>query len=94
MEASALPVSDKPVTLAFKGGFSIGKPGQGGPSGLPKKPVPLTLAFSMDDGGEGDEDGAANETTTTEDPKGLSGRWETVARAGWLTDTGCCSCRC
>ncbi|KAL1947461.1 hypothetical protein VTO73DRAFT_14422 [Trametes versicolor] len=69
VEASALPVSDKPVTLAFKGGFSIGKPGQGGPAGLPKKPVPLTQAFSMDDGGEGDEDGAANETTTTEDPK-------------------------
>ncbi|KAI0831791.1 hypothetical protein BC628DRAFT_1486301 [Trametes gibbosa] len=64
--ASALPVSDKPVTLAFKGGFSMGKPGQAGPS---KKPAPLSQAFSMDDGAEGEDDATANETTTTEDPK-------------------------
>ncbi|KAH9857720.1 hypothetical protein C2E23DRAFT_805452 [Lenzites betulinus] len=64
--ASALPVSDKPVTLAFKGGFSMGKPGQAGPS---KKPAPLSQAFSMDDGAEGEDDAATNETTTTEDPK-------------------------
>lgn len=92
MEASALPVSDKPVTLNFKGGFSMGKPGLAGPSGLAKKPAPL--AFSLDDGAEGEDETAANETTTTEDPKGLSGRWETVASAGWLTESGCCSCRC
>ncbi|KAI0373364.1 hypothetical protein BV20DRAFT_1042175 [Pilatotrama ljubarskyi] len=69
VEASALPVSDKPVTLNFKGGFSINKPGQAGPSGPAKKPAPLSQAFSMDDGAEGDADASANETTTTEDPK-------------------------
>ncbi|KAI0637339.1 hypothetical protein C8Q77DRAFT_562644 [Trametes polyzona] len=68
VEASALPVSDKPVTLNFKGGFSIGKPGQAS-SAAAKKPAPLTQAFSMDDGAEGEADAAASEATTTEDPK-------------------------
>ncbi|KAI0648214.1 hypothetical protein C8Q79DRAFT_999635 [Trametes meyenii] len=69
VEASALPVSDKPVTLNFKGGFSMAKPGQAGPSNASKKPVPISAAFSMDDGAEGEGDAAANETTATEDPK-------------------------
>ncbi|CDO69037.1 hypothetical protein BN946_scf184834.g44 [Trametes cinnabarina] len=71
VEASALPVSDKPVTLSFKGGLSINKPGQSSASAA-KKPVPLAQAFSMDDGAEGEEDAAAAEATTAEDPKGLS----------------------
>ncbi|OSD02722.1 hypothetical protein PYCCODRAFT_1477382 [Trametes coccinea BRFM310] len=68
VEASVLPVSDKPVTLSFKGGLSIGKPGQSSGSSA-KKPVPLAQAFSMDDGAEGEEDAAAAEMTTAEDPK-------------------------
>ncbi|KAH9890700.1 hypothetical protein C8Q73DRAFT_705276 [Cubamyces lactineus] len=69
VEASALPVSDKPVTLSFKGGLSISKPGQAGPSGQAKKAVPLSQAFSMDDGAEGEADAATTETNATEDPK-------------------------
>ncbi|KAI0350105.1 hypothetical protein OH77DRAFT_1507171 [Trametes cingulata] len=68
VEASALPVSDKPVTLNFKSGFSMSKPGQAG-SASAKKPAPLSQAFSMDDGADGDADAGANETMTTEDPK-------------------------
>ncbi|KAM5535561.1 hypothetical protein V8D89_010728 [Ganoderma adspersum] len=64
-EASVLPASDKPVTLSFKGGLSIGKVGQTGPS----KVTPLSQAFSMDDAAEGEEDANANEAATTEDPK-------------------------
>ncbi len=71
-EASVLPTSDKPVTLSFKGGLSIGKPGQTGPS---KKVMPLSQAFSMDDAAEGEGDANTNEATTTEDPKGLSRCW-------------------
>ncbi|KAI0781294.1 hypothetical protein BD413DRAFT_600684 [Trametes elegans] len=69
VEASALPVSDKPVTLSFKGGFSVNKPGQAGPSTAGKKPAVSIQAFSLDDGAEGDADAGAAETTTTEDPK-------------------------
>ena len=79
---SALPVSDKPVTLSFKGGFSMNKPGQPGAS---KKAVPLSQAFSMDEAGEGDADPTTSDATATEDPKGLSGCWETNACASWLT---------
>ena len=81
-EASALPVSDKPVTLSFKGGLSIGKPGGASSS---KKPAPLSQAFSMDDAAEGEGDATTNEANATEDPKGLSRRWETTVCAGWLT---------
>ncbi|KAI8998970.1 hypothetical protein BD414DRAFT_139782 [Trametes punicea] len=69
IEASALPVTDKPVTLSFKGGLSINKPGQSGVSSTSKKPAPLPQAFSMDDGAEGEADSTITETTTTEDPK-------------------------
>ncbi|RPD65767.1 hypothetical protein L226DRAFT_529916 [Lentinus tigrinus ALCF2SS1-7] len=65
-EASALPVSDKPVTLSFKGGLTMNKPGQGAQA---KKAVPLSTAFSMDDAAEGEADATANEATTAEDPK-------------------------
>ncbi|KAI0747699.1 hypothetical protein C8Q80DRAFT_1336748 [Daedaleopsis nitida] len=65
-EASTLPVSDKPVTLSFKGGLTINKPGQPGTS---KKAVPLSQAFSMDDAAEGDADATTNDTTAAEDPK-------------------------
>ncbi|EJF62555.1 hypothetical protein DICSQDRAFT_103972 [Dichomitus squalens LYAD-421 SS1] len=66
VEASALPVSDKPVTLSFKGGLSIAKPGPAGPS---KKAVPLSQAFSMDDAAEGEGDATTTDATATEDPK-------------------------
>ncbi|KAI0710448.1 hypothetical protein C8T65DRAFT_648399 [Cerioporus squamosus] len=66
VEASTLPVSDKPVTLSFKGGLTMSKPGQGSQA---KKPVPLSQAFSMDDAAEGEADAATNETTSAEDPK-------------------------
>ncbi|RDX45484.1 hypothetical protein OH76DRAFT_956917 [Lentinus brumalis] len=65
-EASALPVSDKPVTLSFKGGLAMKAPGQGAQA---KKLVPVSQAFSMDDAAEGEEASATNETTTAEDPK-------------------------
>ena len=78
-EASALPVSDKPVTLSFKGGLSVNKPSTVGTSS--KKPVPLSQAFSMDDAVEGEGDAGASETNATEDPKGLSRRWETAVCA-------------
>lgn len=81
-EASALPVSTKPVTLSFKGGLSMSKLGQSGPS---KKPVPLSQAFSMDDAAEGEGDTETNDTAAAEDPKGLFGCWETSICASWLT---------
>ncbi|KAH9923996.1 uncharacterized protein BXZ73DRAFT_91386 [Epithele typhae] len=64
VEASALPVSDKPVTLNFKSGFTMGKIGGVGAA----KKAPLSSAFSMDDGAEDDADATA-ETSTAEDPK-------------------------
>lgn len=81
-EASVLPASDKPVTLSFKGGLSISKPGQAGPS---RKVAPLSQAFSMDDAAEDEQDAATNEAAATEDPKGLSRCWRTNICAGWLT---------
>lgn len=72
VEASELPLSDKPVTLSFKGGFGQ-KPGFTAiPTGPVKRAPPTTLGFSMadDDGtGEGDEGGEQNQA---EDPKGWS----------------------
>ncbi len=57
-------------------------PGQGAQA---KKLVPVSQAFSMDDAAEGEEASATNETTTAEDPKGLSRYWETAVCATWLT---------
>ncbi|CAL1703724.1 unnamed protein product [Somion occarium] len=58
VEASTLPVSDKPVTLSFKGGLSA----KAGPSltvglGAAKKPAPLALGFSAADDDLDEEDG-------------------------------------
>lgn len=80
---SALPVSDKPVMLNFKGGLSINKPGPTGP--VAKKPVPLSRAFSMDDAADLEDEAKTNDTTAAEDPKGLSRCWETSLYASWLT---------
>ena len=60
----------------------MSKPGQGAQA---KKPVPVSTAFSMDDAAEGDADAATNETTTAEDPKGLSRCWKTTECTTWLT---------
>ena len=72
IEASALPVSDKPVTLSFKGGLST-KASSSSVSGLgsAKKAAPLSLGFSMteDDGndGNGEDDKGGSDPS-----KGLS----------------------
>jgi RNA-binding protein 5/10 len=83
-EASALPVSDKPVTLSFKGGskptnltglsLSVSfSPTSKFLSGTPASNTPAasTLGFSMTE--EGDSDGAdGDRAASNEDPKGLS----------------------
>lgn len=64
---SALPVSDKPVTLNFKAGPSGNKP-LVSLSG-PKAPAPLSLGFSAEDFAAGDEE--TEQAHTAEDDKGL-----------------------
>lgn len=60
-EASALPVSDKPVTLSLKGGLN--KAGGTMPISLASaKKAPITSAFSMnEDGTPGDDNGSDEE---------------------------------
>ncbi|KAI0928096.1 hypothetical protein AcV5_005779 [Taiwanofungus camphoratus] len=72
MEASALPVSDKPVTLSFKGGL-MGKQGTTvANADSARKPAPLSLAFSLTedallaDATAGEDE---NQKSTAEDPK-------------------------
>ncbi len=69
MEASTLPVSDKPVTLNFKGGLGPKVTLTAPPTGPIKKP--LSLGFGDEDGavGNGDDGG---EQGVSEDPKGWS----------------------
>ncbi|TFK55301.1 hypothetical protein OE88DRAFT_1675028 [Heliocybe sulcata] len=60
-EASALPVSDKPVTLSFnKAGISLNKGASGAGA---KAPAPLALGFSMneDEAQEGEVEATANQ---------------------------------
>lgn len=70
-EASALPVSDKPVTLSFKGGFGQKLALAGNStSGPVKKTVPAPVAFSMADddgneGGEGEDQGPLGDLKAT-----------------------------
>ncbi|KAI0792912.1 hypothetical protein C8Q75DRAFT_751903 [Abortiporus biennis] len=76
-EASALPVSDKPVTLNFKGGFGqkIGIASGTSITAPIKKPAPLALGFSLneEDGeggnGEGVNDDDVDEKNDSEDAK-------------------------
>ena len=70
VEASALPVSDKPVTLNFKGGFGSKIALNTHPTGPVKKP--LSLAFGEDDGADGNGDDDGGDQSVSEDPKGLS----------------------
>ena len=74
MEASVLPVSDKPVTLSFKGALgqktALAAPAA---SAVAKKAAPVALGFSLnDDEGseEGDEAGEKNDASAGD--KGLS----------------------
>ncbi|KIK81452.1 hypothetical protein PAXRUDRAFT_35865 [Paxillus rubicundulus Ve08.2h10] len=62
---SALPVSDKPVTLNFKAGATSHKPSA--PLSGPKAHAPLSLGFSAEDFAAGDED--AGPAPATEDDK-------------------------
>ncbi|THH14333.1 hypothetical protein EW146_g5981, partial [Bondarzewia mesenterica] len=66
VEASALPVSDKPVTLSFKGGLASSK---GVASTAPKPAAPLTLGFSMTDETATNDDESAEKTSATDDAK-------------------------
>jgi len=65
-EASTLPVSDKPVTLSFKGGFGqkLGLTGNSA-AGPVKKPIPAPVGFSM-----ADDDGSDNEDSEDKGPAG------------------------
>jgi hypothetical protein len=84
VEASTLPVSDKPVTLSFKGGSKPGNPtSQWFPrcsvlypdalAGTPASGVApaSTLGFSLMEEGDPDVD-EGDRAASNEDPKGLS----------------------
>ncbi|KAI0262876.1 hypothetical protein BC834DRAFT_1001141 [Gloeopeniophorella convolvens] len=64
-EASTLPVSDKPVTLNFKGG---NKPAHSTSASAPKVAAPSTLGFSMAEDADLD-DGEGDRAASNEDPK-------------------------
>ncbi|EIM90511.1 uncharacterized protein STEHIDRAFT_75317 [Stereum hirsutum FP-91666 SS1] len=71
-EPSALPVSDKPVMLSFKGSLAPNKTNAattGMPVAKPKVAAPLTLGFSMNDDPAAGEDAAAEKAEAAEDPK-------------------------
>ena len=73
-QASALPVSDKPVTLSFKGTFGQKTGLTASTSGSSvKSAAPVTLGFSMNDEEAeegGDEEGAERNASAAD--KGLS----------------------
>ncbi|GJF00770.1 RNA-binding protein [Phanerochaete sordida] len=75
-EASELPLSDKPVTLSFKGAFGQ-KTALTAPAAsvAAKKPAPAALGFSLNDeeGGE-DEDEAADKNNASSDDKVAVGK--------------------
>lgn len=92
MEASALPVSDKPVTLSFKGGL-MGKQGTTvANADSARKPAPLSLAFSLTedallaDATAGEDE---NQKSTAEDPKGLSHTLRSTRMALWMWALTC-----
>lgn len=70
VEASALPVSDKPVTLSFKGALgqktALTTPSA---SAAAKKPAPVALGFSLNDeeGGEEGEEGVEKNSASADD---------------------------
>jgi RNA-binding protein 5/10 len=68
VEASTLPVSDKPVTLSFKGGSKPGNPTSTPASGVAPA---STLGFSLMEEGDPDVD-EGDRAASNEDPKGLS----------------------
>ncbi|THG92972.1 hypothetical protein EW026_g8122, partial [Hermanssonia centrifuga] len=69
-EASTLPVSDKPVTLSFKGGLGAKQSLTNiAPSGPTKKPAPLALGFSMADEETAEDGDEGGEKDASEDPK-------------------------
>lgn len=65
---SALPVSDKPVTLNFKAGATGGKPVVS--LSAAKAPVSLPLGFSVEEFDPGDDE--TGPEPTAEDDKGFS----------------------
>ncbi|KAI0050018.1 hypothetical protein FA95DRAFT_1514751 [Auriscalpium vulgare] len=73
-EASALPVSDKPVTLNFKGfGTNKASSGSAGGSTTTKVAAPITLGFSLADDGDDEAEGEG-EFASTEDAKVAASR--------------------
>ena len=83
VEASTLPVSDKPVTLSFKGGLgtkaAISAPIVSGPV---KVVPPKTLGFSMADE-EGEEQDGRDDLLPS-DAKGLSHTLEYARMRFWM----------
>ena len=65
---SALPVSDKPVTLNFNKAGAASK-AMASVSG-PKGPAAVSLAFSADDFAAGDDDQGTEQAVLAEDDKG------------------------
>lgn len=77
VEASSLPITDKPVTLSFKGGASVKQAPLGvvQQTGPVKRAVPLSNAFSAAEGLEADDataSDAEHQKNSSEDPKGWS----------------------